>query len=105
MGFLSKLKSLGKKLGKSVANNVGGALAQTAGKALGKGVNAVSSSFMSRISGQVPPIGNFPGKALAPLSSAAIKLPGAAAFQAVRKTPYGTNKFASPIPTLPKFGP
>ena len=74
MGFLSKLKSLGKKLGKSVANNVGGALAQTAGKALGKGVNAVSSSFMSRISGQVPPIGNFPGKALAPLSSAAIKL-------------------------------
>ena len=73
MGFLSKITSLGKKLGKSVASNVGGALAQSAGKALGKGVNAVSSSFLSRISGQVPPVGNFPGK-----------LPGAASV--VKKT-------------------
>jgi len=74
MGFLSKLSSFGKKLGKSVATSVGGAVAQRAGNALGKGVNSAANNFLSRVSGQVPPIGNFPGKALAPLSSAAIKL-------------------------------
>ena len=99
MGFLSKITSLGKGLAKSALKNVGGALAGRAGQALGNKVNAVSSSFLARTSGILP----APGQALGQAQLS--KLPGAKAFQAVRKTPYGTNKFASPIPTLPKFGP
>lgn len=84
MGFLSKITSLGKGLAKSALKNVGGALAGRAGLALGNKVNAVSSGFLARTSGILPAPGQalgqaqlskLPGaKALAPLSSAAIKL-------------------------------